>query len=87
MRTAPKWLQWLLKRGGYNAITLPPLGIWATTNHVNNHRLYQHECVHWQQAQRMGLVKYYATYCWYHLRYGYEHNPMEIEARQVSGTR
>jgi hypothetical protein len=30
----------------------------------------------------MGAVKFYATYLWYNLRYGYVNNPMEVEARQ-----
>jgi hypothetical protein len=29
----------------------------------------------------MGTVRYYATYIWQVLRYGYRNAPMEIEAR------
>jgi hypothetical protein len=44
-------------------------------------RLIRHEQAHWRQWQRMGTVRYYATYVWQVLRYGYHDAPMEIEAR------
>jgi hypothetical protein len=49
--------------------------------HLANQRLTQHELVHWQQYKRMGVVKYYATYLYQVLRYGYRNSPMEREAR------
>ena len=42
---------------------------------------------YWAQYQRMGALRFYALYLWYQMRHGYEKNPMEIEARQVSGHR
>jgi hypothetical protein len=44
-------------------------------------RLIRHEQAHWRQWQRMGTVRYYATYIWQVLRYGYRNAPMEVEAR------
>jgi hypothetical protein len=44
-------------------------------------RLIRHEQAHWRQWQRMGTVRYYATYIWQVLRHGYRNAPMEIEAR------
>jgi hypothetical protein len=36
------------------------------------------------QWARMGTVRYYLTYLWQVLRYGYKNAPMEIEAREVA---
>jgi len=63
------------------AITLPPLGIYAIPEYLNDERLARHENAHWNQYKRMGLFKFYGLYLWYSLRYGYRNNPMEIEAR------
>jgi hypothetical protein len=31
----------------------------------------------------MGVLRFYLTYGWYTLRYGYWNNPMEVEAREA----
>jgi len=41
----------------------------------------RHEQVHVEQWRRHGLIGFVARYLWYHLRYGYNDNPFEIEAR------
>jgi len=82
MKPAPRWLAWLLTKQGYKAITLPPFGIYALPACVDYDWLKRHEECHWDQYKRMGLVKYYVTYVFYHFKYGYKNNPMEIEARQ-----
>jgi len=84
MKPAPWFIAWMLKRLGKAAITLPPWGIYALPGHEY---LASHEQVHWQQYERMGFWRYYLTYLWYQIRYGYENNPMEVEARTVSGVR
>ena len=81
MKPAPKLLAWWLRKIGMSAITLPPLGIYAVQECLNDERLARHEGKHWEQYQRMGLFKFYGLYLWYSLRYGYRNNPMEIEAR------
>lgn len=40
----------------------------------------KHELKHVEQVERVGLVKFYLTYVWYLLRYGYKDNPYEVEA-------
>jgi hypothetical protein len=81
VKTAPRWLAWILNRGGFRAITLPPFGVYAVQGYEQNERLARHEAVHWAQAERMGFIKFYFLYIWYSFRYGYKNNPMEIEAR------
>jgi len=70
-----------LRLWGFHGITLPPLGIYILAEYLHDDRLIRHERVHWAQYQRMGAVKFYATYLWQVLRYGYRNAPMEREAR------
>lgn len=74
---------WWLNKTGYRGITLPPFGIFITQDRINDERLRRHEQAHWRQAQELGVVKFYAKYLWFNMRYGYRNNPMEIEARQA----
>jgi hypothetical protein len=62
---------------------LPPVGIFILTERINEAPLIRHEQCHWQQAQRMGIVRFYLTYAWYTIRYGYRNNPLEVEAREA----
>lgn len=83
MKQAPKLLAWWLRKIGMGAITLPPFGIYAIPERLNEERLARHENAHWEQYKRMGFLGFYAAYLWYSLRYGYWDNPMEIEAREA----
>ena len=78
---APHIIRWFLRTTGYAGICLPPVGIYILAEHLHSQRLIRHEQAHWKQWQRMGTVRYYATYVWQVLRYGYHNAPMEIEAR------
>lgn len=83
MKTAPRLIAAYLRWQGFRAITLPPFGIYALPGSENDTSLARHETVHWQQYQRMGAVRFYATYLWFMVRYGYIKHPMEIEARSA----
>jgi len=67
--------------GNYNAITIPPFGIYVLNEHLENSNLINHELVHWQQYKAMGMLKYYATYLKEFFQYGYDAMPMELQAR------
>lgn len=81
MKPAPYLIRKFLVLRGFGAVTLPPFGIYALSERVNEERLAKHEAMHWQQYQRYGVIGFYARYFYYMLRYGYQNNPMEIEAR------
>ena len=83
MKTAPRLIAAYLRWQGYRAITLPPFGIYALPGSENDKRLARHETVHWDQYQNMGAVRFYVTYLWLLMRYGYMNHPMEIEARNA----
>jgi hypothetical protein len=74
---------WLV-RTGYAGITLPPFGIYILKERIDEELLRKHELVHWEQYKRMGIIKFYATYLYYNIKYGYWNNPMEVEAREKS---
>ena len=74
-------IAWVLRRTGFAGVALAPWGIYILPEHMYSDRLIAHEQGHWQQWQRMGTVKYYATYLWQVIRYGYRNAPMEREAR------
>ena len=81
IRTAVGVIRWYLKRTGFAGITLPPWGVYILAERLTDERLVRHEQVHWEQYKRMGALKFYVVYIGYSLRYGYQNNPMEIEAR------
>jgi hypothetical protein len=79
-------LPWFVRKG-YVAITLPPFGIYITEGRHYDEGVRAHELIHWEQYLRHGALVYYLRYGWLWLRYGYENHPMEIEARERSGSR
>ena len=74
---------WALKRTGFHGVALAPWGIYILPAAMHSQRLTRHEQAHWRQWQRMGTVRYYATYLWQIVRYGYRNAPMEVEARNA----
>ena len=48
-------------------------------------KTYAHECHHLEQVEREGRFKFVAKYLWYLIRYGYDANPYEVEAREAAG--
>ena len=82
-RPARHLIRWFLRAFGYGGITLPPLAIFILAERINEAPLIKHEQCHWQQAQRMGVLRWYVTYIWQVLRYSYRNAPLEIEAREA----
>lgn len=46
-------------------------------------RRRRHELAHVEQARRMGRWTWLVTILWEYVRYGYEHAPLEVEAREA----
>lgn len=44
-------------------------------------RLVRHELKHVEQYKRLGMFRFIALYAWYSMKYGYQNNPLEVEAR------
>lgn len=47
-------------------------------------KLLRHEKIHLEQQKRGYLLGFYIKYFYYQIRYGYENNPYEIEAKEGS---
>jgi hypothetical protein len=43
----------------FNAVTVPPFGIFILRGQESNAALLKHEMVHWNQFQQLGLLPYY----------------------------
>lgn len=43
-------------------------------------RVIGHEKIHFEQQKELGLFKFVFVYLWYVVRFGYNDNPMELEA-------
>ncbi len=67
--------------GGMDGITLYPfIFVGFPENDPRTAKLLKHELVHIEQIYRDGFFKFYLTYIWYSIRYGYKNNPYEVEA-------
>ncbi|MGG8495969.1 hypothetical protein ACQY1Q_06110 [Tenacibaculum sp. TC6] len=66
---------------GFNGLAIPPFGIFIDKKHKGNKNLLLHEIVHWKQFQENGLLLFLIKFFFYQIKYGYDKNPMEIEAR------
>jgi hypothetical protein len=75
------WLAKLVLPKRYIAITLgsrvytPLASLSAAT--------LRHERAHVEQWKRHGVAWFLVLYVWYHLKYGYNRNPFEVEARRA----
>ncbi|HNB81145.1 MAG TPA: DUF4157 domain-containing protein [Chitinophagaceae bacterium] len=50
---------------------------------LSNERWLKHELCHIQQRKEKGAFWFECHYLWLSLRYGYEQNPYEVEARRA----
>jgi hypothetical protein len=82
-RPARHIVAWTLRRAGFAGVALPPWGVFILAERLGDERLIRHEQAHWEQYERMGAVRFYATYIWQVLRYGYRNAPMEVQAREA----
>ena len=70
---------WFLRRISRWAICLPPFGVYVLPERLTDVFLLAHERIHWEQAQKLGAVRFYVKYLWLLIRYGYHKHPMEIK--------
>lgn len=80
IRPARGPLRWWLERTRWAGVALPPFGAWIEPRYMNDQALVRHELRHLEQAREMGTLRFYATYLWYAVRYGYRNNPLELDA-------
>lgn len=83
LKTAPRLIAWVLRKQGFRGVCLPPFGIYAVPGSETDLRLRRHESAHWEQARRMGVIRWYVTLLWQYAKYGYWNAPLEREARSA----
>jgi len=80
----PKIIRWYMKWRGYRGLTC----FWGKVYYIDeislsDGKLFRHESKHIEQMNRDGILKFHILYAYYWIRYGYEFNPYEIEARRA----
>lgn len=82
-RPAGRFWGWVLGKFSAEAVYLP----WRVVYHEGNFpepETIVHELVHDRQRMRDGAAIFTLKYLWWWARYGYDRNPYEVEAYQVS---
>jgi len=51
---------------------------------LNNKQWLCHEIMHVLQYKREGFIRFLIKYVWLSLRFGYQNNPLELEAQQAA---
>lgn len=87
MKLRIRYENWVCTRApflGYPAgIVLYPFMLFKRRKEEVSDKLFRHELQHVYQVRREGWLKFYLTYLWYQMRYGYAKNPYEVEANAV----
>jgi hypothetical protein len=78
-----KYNHWLPKFLDVGGIVIYPYILYSLKEGKVPESLHRHELEHIKQVEREGWLKFYLTYLWYQVKYGYEKNPYEIEARKA----
>jgi hypothetical protein len=78
-----KWVSRLFNTSEW-AITIGQTTYYSCPKQSVNDRWKRHEDKHKEQWLREGAIKFTIKYLYYQLRFGYDMNPYEIEARKAA---
>jgi hypothetical protein len=78
------WIFRLPFLGAYAGMVIYPFMLFKRDQKDIDDRLFRHELEHIYQVQKYGWIKFYVTYIWYNIRYGYRENPYEVVAREAA---
>jgi hypothetical protein len=83
LRDAPPLIAWFMKLFGFKGWA----SFWRTgyflPGYLDNRGLVMHELKHLEQIERDGRLVFAIKYVWWLIRFGYQNNPYELEARQA----
>jgi len=86
LRDAPPLIAWFMKLFGFKGWA----SFWRTAyflpGYLDNRGLVMHELKHLEQIERDGRGVFAVKYLYWLVRYGYENNPYELEAREAQAT-
>lgn len=77
-----KWVSVLFREKEW-AITINQTTFYSVDATQVNASWHRHEDKHKEQWRRDGCIKFAIVYLWYRIRYGYQDNPYEVEARKA----
>jgi hypothetical protein len=72
---------WLPKLIGARGIVIYPFILVVDKS---DDELMRHEQVHVKRIKSDGWIQFYIKYLYYQIRYGYDKNPYEVEAKGIS---
>jgi len=77
------WVLWFCSDRRFTtwAITLGQSTYYSVLEKEVGARWRRHEEKHKEQWRTEGRIRFAAKYLWFSIRYGYENNPLEVEAR------
>lgn len=81
VRTASGPIHWFMKACGFAGWTSFWNTVYVVPGRESDQRLLLHERCHLDQIQREGRLFFAARYLWWLVRYSYQANPYEIQAR------
>ena len=84
MKLRIRYEHWIFKvfLRKYAGVVLYP---WVLFKHKEvPQSLFRHELEHVYQVERDGWLKFYLRYLYWNVKYGYEENPYEVEARAAA---
>lgn len=84
VEAASGFILWLLVKLGFHGWTSNWGVIYVQPEHIDDQYLIAHEQAHAMQIQRDGYLWQPIKYTYYLIRYGYQNNPYEVEAREIS---
>ena len=67
--------------GRFRGKVLYPFVLFSQSQNEVSDQLFRHELEHIYQIRRDGFLRFYLTYLYHAIRYGYKNIPYEIEAR------
>lgn len=79
------WVFRLPGMGRWRGMTLWPYILLRDAPGGSTNDVLRHEMVHWNQIEHFGMIGFYLRWVWWTIRYGYEKNPFEREARGNRG--
>ncbi len=74
-------IKWYMKLCRFQGWTSYWNTIYLDPKYLTDERLIRHEMTHIKQMDEEGKFKFTCRYLWWTLKYGYQDNPYEVEAR------
>jgi hypothetical protein len=75
-------IKWFLRLAGYQGFPTLWRVVHIMPGYLSDNELIEHELAQCRQMEHDGRIVFLVKYSWWFLRYGYEQNPYEVQARK-----